>query len=51
MYSNPIQFYDFLQNQVKVYFKPRFEDVEPKTEFEITLSKKMTYDMVCVMEP
>lgn len=46
LYSNPIQFYDFLQNQIKVLFKPRFDDVEYKGEFEITLSKKMTYDMM-----
>ncbi|KAI3493363.1 hypothetical protein L1887_41917 [Cichorium endivia] len=46
LYSNPIQFYDFLQNQIKVLFKPRFEDVEYKAEFELTLSKKMTYDMM-----
>ncbi len=30
LYSNPIQFYDFLQNQIKVLFKPRFEDVDYK---------------------
>ncbi|CCF52859.1 hypothetical protein NDA11_006518 [Ustilago hordei] len=46
LYSNPIQFYDFLQNQIKVLFKPRFEDVDYKAEFELTLSKKMTYDMM-----
>ncbi|KAH0446021.1 hypothetical protein IEQ34_025144 [Dendrobium chrysotoxum] len=46
LYSNPIQFYDFLQNQIKVLFKPRFDDVDYKGEFEITLSKKMTYDMM-----
>lgn len=44
LYANPIQFYDFLQNQIKVLFKPRFDDVEYKQEFELTLSKKMTYD-------
>ncbi|PWN30800.1 putative ubiquitin-specific processing protease 21 [Jaminaea rosea] len=44
LYSNPIQFYDFLQNQIKVLFKPRSEDAEYKQEFEMTLSKKMTYD-------
>ncbi|EPQ30594.1 uncharacterized protein PFL1_02118 [Pseudozyma flocculosa PF-1] len=46
LYSNPIQFYDFLQNQVKVLFKPRYDDVEYRAEFELTLSKKMTYDMM-----
>lgn len=44
LYSTPIQFYDFLQNQIKVLFKPRFDDVDYKQEFELTLSKKMTYD-------
>ncbi|WFD08090.1 ubiquitinyl hydrolase 1 [Malassezia vespertilionis] len=46
MCSNPMQFYDFLQNQVHILLKPRFEDVEYKTELELTLSKKMTYDML-----
>lgn len=46
MYSNPMQFYDFLQNQIKVLFKPRYDDTDYKQEFEVTLSKKMTYDMV-----
>lgn len=50
MYSNPIQFYDFLQNQIKVMFKPKFDDVDYKNEIEVTLSKKMTYDMVSVLE-
>ena len=44
-------FYDFLQNQIKVLFKPRFDDVEPRTEFEVLLSKKMTYDMVSLIIP
>jgi len=46
LYSNPIQFYDFLQNQIKVLFKPRSDEYDYKGEFEITLSKKMTYDMM-----
>lgn len=49
LYSNPIQFYDFLQNQIKVLFKPKFDDVEYKNEIEVTLSKKMTYDMVSAL--
>lgn len=48
LYSNPIQFYDFLQNQIKVLFKPRFDDVDYKGEYEVTLSKKMTYDMMAL---
>ncbi|WFD43786.1 ubiquitinyl hydrolase 1 [Malassezia psittaci] len=46
LYSNPIQFYDFLQNQVRLLLKPRYEDAEYQTELELTLSKKMTYDML-----
>ena len=45
-YTNPIQFYDFFMNRIVVAFKPRFEDQEYKSEFELTLSKKMTYDQV-----
>lgn len=51
LYSNPVQFYDFLQNRVLILFKPKFE---PKPEdgniehpdFELVLSKKMNYDIV-----
>lgn len=46
-YTNPIQFYDFFMNRIVVAFKPRFEDQEFRSEFELTLSKKMTYDQVC----
>lgn len=45
-YTNPIQFYDFFTNRVIVAFKPRYEEMEIKTEFDLTLSKKMTYDQV-----
>lgn len=45
-YTNPIQFYDFFLNRVIVAFKPRYDDMEQKAEFELTLSKKMTYDQV-----
>ena len=45
-YTNPIHFYDFFMNRIVVAFKPRFEDQEFKSEFELTLSKKMTYDQV-----
>lgn len=41
------QFYDFLQNRVLVQFKPRFEDPTGKVaDFDLMLSKKMTYDVV-----
>ena len=49
MYSNPVAYYDFLQNRVMVHFKPRDEDSEKAAEFNLTLSKKMTYDMVSVV--
>jgi len=47
LYSNPVQFYDFLQNRVMIIFKPRFEDSNPESEFSLVFSKKHNYDMVC----
>jgi ubiquitin carboxyl-terminal hydrolase 7 len=47
LYSNPQQFYDFLQNRVMVLFRPKFD--EPDTdqpEFSLVLSKKQNYDAV-----
>jgi len=46
LYSNPVQFYDFLQNQVRLLIKPRNEDAVGQPEVELTLNKKMTYDML-----
>ena len=46
MHTTPIGFYDFFLNRVVVSFKPKYEDPEPKPEFEITLSKKNTYEQV-----
>lgn len=46
MFTTPIQFYDFFLNRVVVAFKPKFDDPEPKPEFEISLSKKNSYDQV-----
>jgi ICP0-binding domain of Ubiquitin-specific protease 7 len=43
--SSPVAFYDFLQNRVIIHFRAR-DEVEPEAGFELTLSKKMTYDMV-----
>ena len=37
--------YDFFQNRVQVHFKPRYPDTVLK-EFDLTLSKKMTYEQV-----
>jgi len=45
LYSNPIQFYDFLQNRVLITFRPKNEVVDERhPEFDLTLSKKMNYD-------
>ncbi|KLO14677.1 cysteine proteinase [Schizopora paradoxa] len=46
LYSNPISYYDFLQNRVLINFRPKFEEPDDNVnpEFKLTLSKKMTYD-------
>ncbi|EIM90130.1 ubiquitin carboxyl-terminal hydrolase 5 [Stereum hirsutum FP-91666 SS1] len=45
LYSNPIQFYDFLQNRVMIVFRPKGEEPDQdRTEFSLVLSKKQTYD-------
>ncbi|TFY70399.1 hypothetical protein EVG20_g2597 [Dentipellis fragilis] len=45
LYSNPIQFYDFLQNRVMIIFRPKFEEPDhDHPEFSLVLSKKHTYD-------
>lgn len=46
MFTTPIQFYDFFLNRVVVSFRPKFEDTDGKADFEITLSKKNTYEQV-----
>ena len=33
-------------NRVVVQFKPRFDDMERAEDFELTLSKKMSYEQV-----
>jgi len=45
-YVDPPQFYDFFMNRVVVQFKPRFDDMERAEDFELTLSKKMSYEQV-----
>jgi ubiquitin carboxyl-terminal hydrolase 7 len=48
LYTTIPQFYDFLQNRVLVQFKPRHEENPGRTQdFDLMLSKKMTYDVVC----
>lgn len=50
LYSNPVQFYDFLQNRVMVVFKPKNEDPQKnQPELDLILSKKMNYDVVCLL--
>ncbi|KZS99041.1 cysteine proteinase [Sistotremastrum niveocremeum HHB9708] len=47
LYSNPTQYYDFLQNRVLITFRPKHEEISPEhPEFELTLSKKMNYDVM-----
>src|ERR1700684_1921529 len=47
LYSNPQQFYDFLQNRVMVLFRPKFDDPDvEQPEFSLVLSKKQNYDAV-----
>ena len=48
LYSNPIQFYDFLQNRVMIIFRPKSESDYDGPEFSLVLSKKQTYDTVLV---
>ena len=45
LYSNPVQFYDFLQNRVMIVFKPRYDD-QGDEEFHLVFSKKQNYDTV-----
>jgi ubiquitin carboxyl-terminal hydrolase 7 len=49
LYSNPIQFYDFLQNRVMIIFRPKSEADYDGPEFSLVLSKKQTYDTVLVL--
>ncbi|KAI0780819.1 cysteine proteinase [Trametes elegans] len=47
LYSNPVQYYDFLQNRVMILFKPKFEETDQEhPEFHLTLSKKQNYDVM-----
>jgi len=47
LYSNPVSFYDFLQNRVLIIFRPKHE--EPDTdhpEFSLVFSKRQNYDIM-----
>lgn len=47
LYASVPQFYDFLQNRVLVSFRPKFEEPSATNpEFDLMLSKKMTYELV-----
>lgn len=47
MYSNPLQFYDYLYDRVMVLFKPKFDDPEvDQPEFSLVLSRKQNYGAV-----
>ncbi|EGN95429.1 hypothetical protein SERLA73DRAFT_76534 [Serpula lacrymans var. lacrymans S7.3] len=47
LYSNPTQFYDFLQNRVMIVFRPKFEEPDhDHPEFSLILSKKHNYDIM-----
>jgi ubiquitin carboxyl-terminal hydrolase 7 len=47
LYSNPTQFYDFLQNRVMIIFRPKYEEPDhDHPEFNLVLSKKQNYDTV-----
>jgi len=48
LYSNPVQFYDYLQNRVMIFFRPRAEEVSAEyPEFHLSFNKKQNYDHVC----
>ena len=47
LFSDPVQFYEFLQNRVTVTFRPKFNDTGAnQPEFSLVLNKKQTYDSV-----
>ncbi|KAH8833816.1 hypothetical protein DL96DRAFT_465037 [Flagelloscypha sp. PMI_526] len=45
MDSNPVKYYDFLQNRVMITFRPKLEEPsDTHPEFPLVLSKKQNYD-------
>ncbi|KAJ7156042.1 hypothetical protein C8R43DRAFT_421204 [Mycena crocata] len=45
LHSNPIHFYDFLQNRVMIVFRPKLDEADQdRPEFSLVLSKKQNYD-------
>ena len=50
LYSNPTQYYDFLQNRVMIVFRPKFDEADHEhPDFSLILSKKQNYDMVLIL--
>ena len=50
LYSNPIQYYDFIQNRVMILFRPKFDEADHENpDFSLVLSKKHTYDIVSTL--
>jgi len=43
---NAPNFYDHLQNRILTAFKPKNEDPDPKAQFDVMLTRKMTYEQV-----
>ncbi|KAJ7219761.1 hypothetical protein C8J57DRAFT_1440421 [Mycena rebaudengoi] len=49
LHSNPIHFYDFLQNRVLIVFRPKIDGTShDHPEFSAVLSKKQNYDTMSV---
>ncbi|KAH9450893.1 hypothetical protein Pst134EB_018402 [Puccinia striiformis f. sp. tritici] len=46
LYLDPVSFYDFLANRVLVRFKPRHHHMAKTDEFDLTLSKTLTYSQM-----
>ncbi|KAI8455154.1 ubiquitin thiolesterase [Phakopsora pachyrhizi] len=46
LYLDPVAFYDFFTNRLLVQFKPRYDDMSITIEFDLLLSKKLTYDLM-----
>ncbi|PLW25122.1 hypothetical protein PCASD_24039 [Puccinia coronata f. sp. avenae] len=45
-YLDPVAFYDFFTNRVLVQFKPRCDIMAKPVQFDLLLSKKLTYDQM-----
>jgi len=45
-FTSPIQIYDFFLNRVLIRFRPRYEEEPKLPQFDLMLSKKMSYDQM-----